>query len=502
MIVDAACEPSASDPLVVSSAEPFSTTAADAAPPGAGETAPLPPPPVPVDSNKFLEAEQADYFLEQQVAELKQRGDFLEKQSQLLDLPSHEHPSAVSTGEMMGQVDFVMLPARPKRNGCIPVGLEKVSLTPQQSRLLDLRHASTCQLGPSCIHPRCAQSRELWMHINNCPASTKDCKFPSCESSKQLLEHFRKCVSANNNDCENCSVVMRKIRFDRERVHQASQLAKNSKAGFWAQSQEIAQQQQQQLQEQQSFMQLQELMMAGTPQQIENQQQQKQMRQQAEELNKQFLAAANGAMEEPTAGRKSGKKDQRHQMANNNNFLMTLTCQMVNDPLNNVDTRQRLMMYQAENPSAVVEEAPPVPPPLHTVTNAADAMKQQELAAQQPVYIMPTLTPEQQQKHEQFLENQKNLKQVSVLIWDLEPFVDYWRCHVCRVVSCRVVSKTCPAKNIQYHSFISSNSTQRQRRRRRRRCRCQLLHPTNHLNRSSRRINGIIVVQMSESREA
>ena len=81
----------------------------------------------------------------------------------------------------------------------------------QQQRLLLLRHASKCKLGPECTTRFCAQMKPLWQHMKRC--RDKDCQTRHCQSSRCVLTHYRICKSQGKTaNCEICGPVMEHIR--------------------------------------------------------------------------------------------------------------------------------------------------------------------------------------------------------------------------------------------------------------------------------------------------
>jgi len=77
----------------------------------------------------------------------------------------------------------------------------------QQQRLILLRHASKCTVGPSCKIKFCAQMVKLWNHMKSC--RNKDCTTPHCLSSRCVLNHYRICkAEERTSTCEVCSPVM------------------------------------------------------------------------------------------------------------------------------------------------------------------------------------------------------------------------------------------------------------------------------------------------------
>lgn len=81
----------------------------------------------------------------------------------------------------------------------------------QQERLLLLRHASKCRLGPSCSTKFCSQMVTLWRHMRTC--RDKNCRTSHCLSSRCVLNHYRICKSNGQTaTCEVCGPVMARIK--------------------------------------------------------------------------------------------------------------------------------------------------------------------------------------------------------------------------------------------------------------------------------------------------
>jgi len=90
---------------------------------------------------------------------------------------------------------------------------KKAILLQQQRRLLLLRHASKCNVGPSCKTKFCPQMVTLWKHMKKC--RDKHCKVPHCLSSRCVLNHYRLCKSEGNNaNCPICAPVVKCINQD------------------------------------------------------------------------------------------------------------------------------------------------------------------------------------------------------------------------------------------------------------------------------------------------
>lgn len=82
----------------------------------------------------------------------------------------------------------------------------------QQQRLILLRHASKCKVGPSCEIKFCAQMVKLWNHMKKC--RDKQCSTPHCLSSRCVLNHYKICKDENRTaTCEVCAPVMEVIRY-------------------------------------------------------------------------------------------------------------------------------------------------------------------------------------------------------------------------------------------------------------------------------------------------
>lgn len=80
----------------------------------------------------------------------------------------------------------------------------------QQQRLILLRHASKCTLGPACNIRFCDQMVELWNHMKMC--RDQNCTTKHCLSSRCVLNHYRICKDQMKSSCEVCAPVMEIIR--------------------------------------------------------------------------------------------------------------------------------------------------------------------------------------------------------------------------------------------------------------------------------------------------
>lgn len=90
------------------------------------------------------------------------------------------------------------------------VGNPQKVIRQQQQRLLLLRHASKCDVGPECTTRFCAQMKPLWQHMKRC--RDKDCQTRHCQSSRCVLTHYRICKSqGKTSTCEICGPVMEHI---------------------------------------------------------------------------------------------------------------------------------------------------------------------------------------------------------------------------------------------------------------------------------------------------
>lgn len=88
---------------------------------------------------------------------------------------------------------------------------KKKVIRQQQKRLVLLRHASKCRVGPSCSIKFCPQMVVLWKHMKRC--RDKSCKTAHCLSSRCVLNHYRICKGENRTEtCEVCSPVMKHFR--------------------------------------------------------------------------------------------------------------------------------------------------------------------------------------------------------------------------------------------------------------------------------------------------
>ena len=88
---------------------------------------------------------------------------------------------------------------------------KKKVIRQQQKRLVLLRHASKCRVGPSCSIKFCPQMVVLWKHMKSC--HDKSCKTAHCLSSRCVLNHYRICKGENRTEtCEVCSPVMKHFR--------------------------------------------------------------------------------------------------------------------------------------------------------------------------------------------------------------------------------------------------------------------------------------------------
>ena len=88
---------------------------------------------------------------------------------------------------------------------------KKKVIRQQQKRLVLLRHASKCRVGPDCSIKFCPQMVVLWKHMKRC--RDKSCKTAHCLSSRCVLNHYRICKGENRTEtCEVCSPVMKHFR--------------------------------------------------------------------------------------------------------------------------------------------------------------------------------------------------------------------------------------------------------------------------------------------------
>ena len=88
---------------------------------------------------------------------------------------------------------------------------KKKVIRQQQKRLVLLRHASKCRVGPTCSIKFCPQMVVLWKHMKRC--RDKSCKTAHCLSSRCVLNHYRICKGENRTEtCEVCSPVMKQFR--------------------------------------------------------------------------------------------------------------------------------------------------------------------------------------------------------------------------------------------------------------------------------------------------
>lgn len=97
-------------------------------------------------------------------------------------------------------------------SGILSEQQKKKVIRQQQQRLILLRHASKCNLGPSCKIKFCSQMVKLWNHMKLC--RDKDCTTAHCLSSRCVLNHYRICKdSMRTSTCEVCAPVMEIIRL-------------------------------------------------------------------------------------------------------------------------------------------------------------------------------------------------------------------------------------------------------------------------------------------------
>ncbi|OQS03989.1 hypothetical protein THRCLA_03731 [Thraustotheca clavata] len=132
----------------------------------------------------------------------------------------------------------------------------------QQQRLLQLRHASECNMERNCSTPACAEMKPLWRHLQTC-RQTENCSTPHCLSSKYVLAHFQQCMK------QHCAVCQPVRNAQQQQLH-AMQQQQQQQQQFQQQQQQYLQQQQQ-LQNQQA-MKPQPPQSAMTPQQSMQQQ--------------------------------------------------------------------------------------------------------------------------------------------------------------------------------------------------------------------------------------
>ena len=129
----------------------------------------------------------------------------------------------------------------------------------------------------------------------------------------------------------------------------------------------------------------------------------------------------------PTVRKTTGRqKEMKQQQAKDNHFLQALTGQQING-LNSVDSRERLIMMKAAYDQRVQQEQLR----LQNMQAAGVEMTEEDLKKADPIGAsdplsqanlsatldsIALLTPEQQQKHLQFLKNQQYLKQVREIL--------------------------------------------------------------------------------------
>jgi hypothetical protein len=101
--------------------------------------------------------------------------------------------------------------ATAKYHDPVAVAKKNKAVRYQQQRLLLLRHASKCKVGPTCTTKHCQQMVLLWRHMKKC--RDKDCQTAHCLSSRMVLNHYRKCKSERTtSSCEVCGPVIRQVR--------------------------------------------------------------------------------------------------------------------------------------------------------------------------------------------------------------------------------------------------------------------------------------------------
>lgn len=87
----------------------------------------------------------------------------------------------------------------------------KRNLLQQQRRLLLLRHASKCDIGPTCKTKGCPQMVTLWKHMKECRENK--CTVRHCVSSRCVLNHYRICKSEGKTEsCAMCGPVLEYVR--------------------------------------------------------------------------------------------------------------------------------------------------------------------------------------------------------------------------------------------------------------------------------------------------
>jgi hypothetical protein len=87
----------------------------------------------------------------------------------------------------------------------------KKTLLQQQRRLLLLRHASKCDIGPTCKTKGCPQMVILWKHMKECRENK--CTVRHCVSSRCVLNHYRICKSEGKTEsCAMCGPVLKYVR--------------------------------------------------------------------------------------------------------------------------------------------------------------------------------------------------------------------------------------------------------------------------------------------------
>ncbi|KAH9109238.1 hypothetical protein LEN26_001466 [Aphanomyces euteiches] len=85
--------------------------------------------------------------------------------------------------------------------GAIPEVTPKQRREEFRKRLIQLKHARTCQNNP-CEEGFCAKVKVLLTHVSNC--SDAECTTIGCKSTRQLLSHYRKC---RDMQCYVCSAI-------------------------------------------------------------------------------------------------------------------------------------------------------------------------------------------------------------------------------------------------------------------------------------------------------
>ena len=87
----------------------------------------------------------------------------------------------------------------------------KRNLLQQQRRLLLIRHASKCDIGPTCKTKGCPQMVTLWKHMKECRENK--CTVRHCVSSRCVLNHYRICKSEGKTEsCAMCGPVLEYVR--------------------------------------------------------------------------------------------------------------------------------------------------------------------------------------------------------------------------------------------------------------------------------------------------